>query len=72
MSYYVEVRVECDHEDCDESLRIGRRNQGGLNKTWAGFMAAREGWWVRGVSGSTDPKVAYCPQHRAEHGKAVA
>jgi hypothetical protein len=68
MSYYVEVGVQCDHEDCPHLFRMVRENRGGLNKTWAGYMAASKGWWVRGETGRTDPKVAYCRAHRAEHG----
>jgi hypothetical protein len=69
VSYRVTVEIVCDHADCDALLKYQEINRGGLNKTWAGYTAAREGWWVRGQTGSTDPRIAYCPQHRAEHGK---
>jgi hypothetical protein len=66
MSYSVEVRIYCDHgdESCANEFPVSQRNSGGLTKTWAAYLAARDGWWISG-----DTKIAYCPTHRAEHGK---
>lgn len=68
MSYRVTVHIVCDHGRCREALRFDRDNRGGLSKTNAGYDASRSGWYVRGRPGSNDPRVAYCPEHRAAHG----
>lgn len=69
MSYRVTVEIVCDHESCRSLWKDYRINSGGVSKTWAGNVAAgSDGWYVRGFPGPADPKVAYCPEHRAEHG----
>lgn len=68
MSYQVRIVIVCDDLDCDRKIGWQRQNSGGMTKTWAGYLAETEGWYVPGSAGSKDPKVAYCPQHRAAHG----
>lgn len=64
MSYVVAVYIFCDYPGCANGLQYRVENAGGMNKTWAAYRASREGWQVRGRVGSSDPKVAYCPEHR--------
>lgn len=73
MSYKVTIRIACDHDGCAAGWNESRVNRGGLTKTWAGYLAReRAGWYTGGhAGGPSDPKVAYCPAHRAEHGHPV-
>lgn len=67
MSYLVTVSIDCDHPGCMKRIAYERRNLGGLSKTFAGYLAnEQDGWFAGAFPG--DPKVAYCPEHRAEHG----
>jgi len=67
--YVVEILVICNAPGCSNSIRFTRHNEGGLSKTWAGYLAGREGWDVQGgVTTRADPKVAFCPAH-AGYGK---
>lgn len=70
MSYRVTVEIACDHKGCLKIWKDSRINRGGLSKTWAGYMAReRGGWFTQGhPGGPSDPTIAYCPDHRYEHG----
>lgn len=68
MSYMVAVTISCDADGCDTSFTTTRVNAGGLNKTWAGALAAQQGWWIPGRPGSHDPKAARCPKHNDRGG----
>lgn len=63
MSTYTQVRVYCDEPGCLEQYTESS-NQGGLNRSWAIYMARREGWAI-----SKGGDVARCPQHRKRQAK---
>lgn len=64
MSYAVQVIISCDVARCHRTWSVSWHNRGGLTKTFAAALAQRAGWTVSGKPGSTDPKVARCPEHR--------
>jgi hypothetical protein len=70
VSYQVEVVIACDDKDCSAQYIRRRINEGGLSKTFAGNMAAENGWWIPGGKTSrADPKKAYCPKHHPEENR---
>jgi hypothetical protein len=58
MSTYTQVRVYCDEEGCEETYNLSS-NHGGLNRSWALYMARRDGWAV-----SRGGDITRCPAHR--------
>ena len=63
MTYSVVIEIYCDHPGCKAVIRQVRMNRGGLSKTWAGYLASREGWQIPGYDATKDPKKALCPKH---------
>lgn len=58
MSYKVAVTIYCDHEGCTNDFYLDRRDAGGMNFSWASWLAKRQhGWQVNGTR-------ALCPTHR--------
>ena len=65
MSYAVSIRIWCDTDGCQNVWEETWINRGGASKTFAGTLAADQGWAIPGFPGSKDPKKAWCPDHAA-------
>jgi hypothetical protein len=59
VSTRTQVGIYCDTTGCDEAYYASTTDRGGMNLTFAIYLARRDGWSI-----SKGGRIAHCPSHR--------